>query len=112
MNEPLPTFVPGESNINLKLSVKDKSAPFLFLYQSHNKLGHTIGNFTSKEFDLSFFWTSKCIPAEEKTIESNNVPNMNALMELSQIHIKQQNFFDAYLLLQKILRKIHRMNLH
>jgi len=42
---------------------------------------------------------------KEETIESNNLSKMHALMELLQIHIKQQNFFDAYLLLQKILKE-------
>lgn len=40
----------------------------------------------------------------QKALVAKEKQNLKALVELSQIHIKHQNYFDAYLLLQKVLK--------
>jgi len=38
-------------------------------------------------------------------LSQNSIYNLKALIELSEIHIKHQNYFDAYLLLQKVMNE-------
>ena len=65
-----------------------------------NSTNHDEANQSNKQTSE---FTSKY--ASDNPIKKNEKVNPKALVEIAQIHVKQQNYFDAFLLLQKVLKE-------
>jgi 2-polyprenyl-3-methyl-5-hydroxy-6-metoxy-1,4-benzoquinol methylase len=84
----------------VKNKVNELSKEVLSIDQNvHNTPGPII------EEELSEIWKEENPQLEKFLTIENKKPTAKALLELSEFHIKQQNYFDAFLLLQKILKE-------
>lgn len=65
LDEAAPRCSPGDLDLDRKLSLIDRRAPFFLLYQTLTTLGHQVGAFAPGEGDLNIFWTAKQMPDSE-----------------------------------------------